>query len=57
MHFREELPWRHDLERQPGAPIHPACEVRHVGRHEVGGVGDDRRREEWPILRRQIRRR
>ena len=57
MHFREELPWRHDPERQPGAPIHPASEVRHVARHEVGSVGDDRCREEWPILRRQLRRR
>jgi tetratricopeptide (TPR) repeat protein len=55
--FREELPWRHDPERQPGAPIHPASEVRHVARHEVGGVGGDRRRQEWPILRRQLRRR
>ena len=50
MHLREELPWRHDPERQPGAPIHPASEVRYVARHEVGGVGDDRRREEGPIL-------
>ena len=57
VHFPEELPWRHDPERQPGAPIHPAPEVRHVARHEVGGVGGDRRREEWPILRRQLRRR
>ena len=46
MHLREELPWRHDPERQPRAPIHPASEVRYVARHEVGGVGDDRRREE-----------
>jgi len=50
VHFCEELPWRHDPERQPGAPIHPASEVRHVARHEVGGVGGDRRREDWPIL-------
>ena len=57
MHFREELPWRHDPERYSGAPIHPASEVRHVTRHEVGGVGDDRRRQEWPILQRQLRRR
>jgi len=54
--FREELPWGHDPERQPGAPIHPASEVRHVARHEVGGVSDDRRRKEWPIFRRQRRR-
>ncbi len=57
MHFREELPRGHNPERQPGALIHPASEVRHVARHEVGGVGDDRRREKWPVLRRQLRRR
>jgi hypothetical protein len=57
VHFREELPWGHDPERQPGSPIHPASEVRHVTRHEVGGVGDDSCREEWPIFRRQLRRR
>ena len=56
MHLREELPWRHDPERKPSAAIHPASEVRHIARHEVGGVGDDRRREEWPIPRRQLRR-
>ena len=57
MHLREELPWRHDPERQPRAPVHPASEVRRVARHEVGGVGNDRRREEGPILRRYVRRR
>ena len=55
--LREELPWRHDPERQPRAPVHPASEVRRVARHEVGGVGNDRRREEGPILRRYVRRR
>ena len=57
MYLREELSWRQDLERQPSAPIHRASEVRHVARHEVGGVGDNRCREEWPVLRRQLRRR
>ena len=57
LHLREELPRRHDPERQPGAAIHPASEVCQVSRHEVGGVDDDRRGEKWPILRRQLRRR
>lgn len=57
MHFREELPRGHNPERPPGTPLHPGSEVRHVACHEVGGVADDRRREEWPILRRQLRRR